>query len=59
MAIAVPHLTPNPLHECLKVASMSEDGATRFVEVHQLVTIEDMLLSCPSKAQDLMKIYNR
>ena len=44
--------------KCLKVAGMSAAGATRFMEAHQLVTIEDMLLFCPSKYQDLMKIKN-
>ena len=37
---------------------MSAAGATRFMEAHQIVTIEDILLFCPSEAEDLMNIYN-
>ena len=54
----MPPIPPDSLHECLKVAGMSADGTTWFMEVHQLFTIEDMLLFHPSEAQDLMKIYN-
>ena len=54
----MPPIPPDPLHECLKVSGMSADGTTWFMEVHQLFTIEDMLLFHPSEAQDLMKIYN-
>ena len=56
---AIPHLPPYLLHECLKVAGMSTASATRFMESHNLVTIEDMLWFCPRKSQDLTKIYNR
>ena len=49
---------PDPLQEFIKVADMSTDVATRFMQAHQIVTIEDMLLFCPNKSQDLMKIYN-
>ena len=47
---------PDPLHEWLKVAGMSTSGTTRFMETHQIVTIDDMLLFCPSKSQYLTKI---
>ena len=53
---AMPPPPPDTLQECLKVAGMSADGATRFMEAHQLLTIEGMLLFRLSEAQDLMKI---
>ena len=44
-------LPPYPLNECLKVVGMSAAGASRFIEYHQLVTMEDMLLFLLSEAQ--------
>ena len=58
MKTAMPTVPPYPLQECLKVMGIFADSATQFMEAHQLVTIEDMLLFIPSKSQDLMKIYN-
>ena len=55
---AMPPIPPYPLQECLKVSGISAAGATRFMEAHQIVTIVDMLLFCPSEAQEIMKIYN-
>ena len=49
---------PDPLKEFLKVADMFVAGSTCFMEFHKFVTIEGMMMFRPSKAQDLMKIYN-
>ena len=59
--LPISFMPPTPsytLHKCIKDASMSADGATCFMEYHQLVTIEDMLLFFLSKSKDLMNIYN-
>ena len=55
---AMPTPPPDPLHECLKVASMSETGVARFMESHQILTIEDIFLFRPIEYQDLINIYN-
>ena len=55
----MPPVPSDPLQECLKVLVISAAGATQFMEYHQLVTIEDMLLFLPSEYQYLMKIYIR
>ena len=56
--VFMPYPPPDTLQEYLKVAGMSTAGAASFMESHQLVTIEGMLLFCPSEVQDLMKICN-
>ena len=54
----MPFLPLDTLQECLEVAGMYAVGATRFMESHQLVTIEYMLLFWASESQELMNIYN-
>ena len=55
---AIPPVPLDSLQKYLKFLGMSSAGTTCFMEAHQLITIEDMLLFRPSKSQELMKIYN-
>ena len=55
---SMPPPQPDPLQECLKIVGMFTAGDTSFMQNHQLVTIEDMLLFLQIEAQDLMNIYN-
>ena len=59
VTVAMSPVPTDTLQECLNVAGISVAGATRFMEAPQIVNIEDMLLFCPSEAQELMNIYNR
>ena len=56
---AMTPIPPDPIQECLKFVGVYAAGATRFMESHQLVTLENILLFCPRKSKYLMKIYNR